>query len=65
MVMTKVRDMTVNDLEELIEQKLIEIIGDPDSGLHLEEKGFKEKLERRLGNVPMKVPHDEVLKKFG
>ena len=62
--MTKVRDMTVNDLEELIEQKLIEIIGDPDSGLHL-EKGFKEKLERRLRNVPKKVSHDEVLKKFG
>ena len=62
--MTKVRDMTVNDLEELIEQKLLEIIGDPDSGLHL-EKDFKEKLERRLRNVPKKVSHDEVLKKFG
>ena len=62
--MNKLSDLTVDDLEELIEQKLIEIIGDPDSGLHL-EKGFKEKLERRLRNVPKKVPHDEVLKKFG
>ena len=62
--MTKLSDLTVDDLEELIEQKLLEIIGDPDSGLHLEE-GFKEKLERRLRNVPRKVSHDEVLKKFG
>ena len=37
--MTKVKDMTINDLEELIEQKLLEISGDPDSGLRL-EKGF-------------------------
>ncbi len=62
--MNKLSDLTLDDLEELIEQKLIEIIGDPDSGLHL-EKGFKEKLERRLRNVPKKVSHDEVLKKFG
>jgi hypothetical protein len=62
--MNKLSDLTVDDLGELIEQKLIEIIGDPDSGLHL-EKGFKEKLERRLRNVPKKVSHDEVLKKFG
>lgn len=62
--MTKVKDMTINDLEELIEQKLLEIVGDPDSGLHL-EKGFKEKLERRLRDVPRKASHDEVLKKFG
>jgi hypothetical protein len=62
--MNKLSDLTVDDLEALIEQKLIEIIGDPDSGLHL-EKGFKEELERRLRNVPKKVSHDEVLKKFG
>jgi hypothetical protein len=62
--MTKLNDLTVEYLEELIEQKLLEIVGDPDSGLHL-EKNFKEKLERRLRNVPKKVSHDEVLKKFG
>ncbi len=45
------------------EEKLLEIVGDPDSGLYL-EKGFKERLERRLRNVPRKIPHDEVLKKF-
>jgi hypothetical protein len=62
--MTKVKDMTINDLEELIEQKLLEIVGDTDSGLHL-EKGFKEKLERRLRSVSRKVSHNEVLKRFG
>jgi hypothetical protein len=62
--MTKLNDLTVEYLEELIEQKLLEIVGDPDSGLRL-EKNFKEKLERRLRNVPKKVSHDEVLKKFG
>ncbi len=62
--MNKLSDLTVDDLGELIEQKLIEIIGDPDSGLHM-EKGFKEKLERRLRSVSKKVSHDEVLKKFG
>jgi hypothetical protein len=62
--MTKLSDLTVEYLEELIEQKLLEIVGDPDSGLHL-EKCFKEKLERRLRNAPRKVSHDEVLKKFG
>ncbi len=62
--MAKLSDLTVEYLEELIEQKLLGIVGDPDSGLHL-EKGFKERLERRLRNVPKKVSHDEVLKKFG
>jgi hypothetical protein len=37
--MAKLNDLTVEYLEELIEQKLLEIVGDPDSGLHL-EKGF-------------------------
>ncbi len=62
--MAKLSDLTVEYLEELIEQKLLGIVGDPDSGLHL-EKGFKERLERRLRNVPKKVSHDEVLKKLG
>ena len=62
--MAKLSDLTAEYLEELIEQKLLEIVGEPDSGLRL-EKGFKERLERRLRNVPKKVSHDEVLKKFG
>ena len=45
--MAKVKDMTVEDLEQLIEHKLVEIIRDPDSGLQLRED-FKAKLEERL-----------------
>jgi len=45
--MIKVKDMTVNDLENLIEHKLLEILGDPDSGLEI-RKEFKKKLLQRL-----------------
>ena len=31
--MAKVKEMTVDELEEFIEQKLLEMLGDPDSGL--------------------------------
>jgi len=31
--MVKVKDLTIDDLEYLIEQKVLEILGDPDSGL--------------------------------
>ncbi len=61
--MAKVKDMTVEDLEQLIEYKLIEILGDPDSGLQLKEK-FKAKLEQRLKKPSMRTPHEEVLKRF-
>lgn len=62
--MAKVKDMTVEDLEQLIEYKLIEIIGDPDSGLQLKEE-FKVKLEQRLKKPSKITPHEEVLKRFG
>lgn len=39
--------MIIEELEQLIEQKLFEILGDPDSGLQLREE-FKTKLEQRL-----------------
>ena len=61
--MGKIKDMTVEDLEELIENKFIEIIGDPDSGLEL-TKEFKAKLEKRLRNPSRRISHDEVLKRF-
>jgi hypothetical protein len=53
--MTKVKEMTVEDIEQLIEHKLLEIIGDPDSGLHL-KKEFKTKLEQRLKNPQKEFP---------
>jgi hypothetical protein len=45
--MSKVKDLTIEDLEFLIEQKVLEILGDPDSGLELKPE-FKRELGRRL-----------------
>lgn len=61
--MSKVKDMTINDLEDFIEHKLLELLGDPDSGLILKEE-FKAKLEQRLKGPSKKIPHEEVLKRF-
>ena len=61
--MTKIKEMTINDIEQLIEQKLLEILGDPDSGLHL-RKEFKTKIEQRLKKPSKRISHEEVLKKF-
>jgi hypothetical protein len=60
---TKVKDMTIEDLEQLIEHKLIEILGDPDSGLQL-KKEFKTKLEQRFKKPTKRISHQEVLKRF-
>lgn len=61
--MPKAKGMTVDDIEMIVEQKMLEIIGDPDSGLHL-KKNFKRKLELRLIKPSGRVPHEEVLKRF-
>jgi len=59
----KVKDMSTDDLEHFIEQKLLEILGDPDSGLKLKEE-FRKKLEERLRRPSKRISHKEVLKKF-
>ncbi|MBF0473210.1 MAG: hypothetical protein HQK91_04175 [Nitrospirae bacterium] len=56
-------EMTLNEIEQLIEHKLIDFLGDPDSGLELRED-FKEKLEKRLNNPTSSISHDEVIKLF-
>lgn len=61
--MAKVKDMSVDDLEYFIEQKLLEIVGDPDSGLQLKE-GFKRKLKQRINKPAKRVSHEEVIKKI-
>lgn len=61
--MVTVKDMTIDDLENLIEHKLLEIIGDPDSGLEIKEK-FKKKLLLRLKKPSRRISHNEVIKKF-
>lgn len=47
MKMARVKDLTLDDLEYLIEQKILEPLEDPDSGLEIRED-FKEELKRRL-----------------
>ena len=61
--MAKVKEMSVDDIEQIVEHKLLEIIGDPDSGLHL-KKEFKARLEQRLKKPSKRIPHEEVLKRF-
>jgi RNase P/RNase MRP subunit POP5 len=61
--MSNLKDLTVDDLENLIEQKVLELLGDPDSGLELRQE-FKEELSRRLKNRGVTTSHQEVIKKF-
>ena len=62
--MTNVRDLTIDELEYLIEQKILEILGDPDSGLDLKEE-FKRELKKRLENPSGRIPHNEVVSRIG
>ena len=61
--MAKVKDMSVEDLEQLIEHKFLELLGDPDAGLQL-RKEFRIKLERRLRKPSKRISHHEVVKAF-
>ena len=62
--MVEIKDLTIDDLEYLIEQKVLEILGDPDAGLELGNE-FKEELKNRLKNSSKRTSHEEVLKRFG
>jgi hypothetical protein len=59
-----ISDLTLEDIEQLIEHKMIDFLGDPDSGLELRDD-FKEKLIKRLNNPSSTISHDEVVKLFG
>ena len=61
--MAKTQSMTTQDLEQFIEHKVLEMIGDPDSGLQL-RKEFKATLQERLKKSSKRISHKEVLKKF-
>ena len=61
MAKVKIKDLSVDDLEQLIENKLLEILGDPDSGLQL-KKEFKAKLKQRLKKPSERISHEEVFK---
>ena len=62
--MVRIKDLTIDDLEYLIEQKALEILGDPDAGLELSEES-KEELRKRLKSSSRRISHEEVLKRFG
>jgi len=62
--MAKVKDLTVEDLEFLIEQKVLEILGDPDSDLELKPE-FKQELGRRLRAPSRRISHEDIVRKFG
>jgi len=62
--MTRVKELTLDDLEQLIEQKILEVLGDPDSGLEMKEE-FKQELAKRLKNRSPRIPHHEVADKIG
>lgn len=64
--MEKVKDLTVDELEYLTEHKILEALGDPDSGLGLSEE-FKQELKGRLQNPSRRIPlpiEKELLKSF-
>ena len=61
--MTRVNEMTMDELGEFIEQKLLEILGDPDSGLQLKPE-FQNKLEMRLAKSGKRIPHQRIIKSF-
>jgi len=61
--MPQIKDMSIDDLEHFIEQKLLEVLGDPESGLQLTEE-FKKKLEERLKEPSKRISHEEVLNRF-
>jgi len=61
--MSRIKDLTLDDLEQLIEQKMLEFFGDPDSGLVLRSK-FRKELERRMKNPHGETAHQEVEHSF-
>jgi len=62
--MRNVKELTIDELEGLIEQKILEVLGDPDSGLALKEE-FKRELKSRLESPSRRLPHHEVVKRIG
>ena len=56
--------MSLDELENLIEQKILDVFCDPDAGLDLREE-FKEKLRQRLSTTSKRISHEEAIKKFG
>jgi len=61
--MAKTKEISVEDIEHLIENKVLEMLGDPDSGLQL-KKEFKARLEQRLKKPSRRISHEEAMRRF-
>lgn len=59
----EINHLDLNDLNNLIEQKILEILGDPDYGLELRED-FKKEMLKRVRNKSKRISHEEVVKRF-
>lgn len=62
-IMKTIGAMSLDELENLIEQKILETFGDPDAGLELRED-FKEKLKQRFSDNSKRISHKKVVEKF-
>ena len=51
-------------LGALVEQKILEFLGDPDAGLEL-KKGFVAELRKRMKKSQRLTAHSAVLRKYG
>jgi len=60
--MSKKNAIAREDLENLIETKTLEILGDPDAGLDLKEE-FKAKIRERQRRTSPTAPHSALLDK--
>jgi hypothetical protein len=62
--MAEATKIPLDELEDLIERKLLEILGDPDSGLRLRPE-FKKRIAERMDKPSKRVTHRDVMKRFG
>lgn len=64
----KVRDLGVDEfkalIQEAVEEKLEEMLGDPDQGLELQQK-VRERLQRSLSAKGGGIPAEDVAKEMG
>ncbi|MBF0316545.1 MAG: hypothetical protein HQL04_00090 [Nitrospirae bacterium] len=62
-MVTNIKDISVDDAEHPIEQKVVEFLVDPDAGLQLREE-FVTEIEQRLNKQSKRISHSEVMRRF-
>ena len=61
--MADLNQLTKDDVEDLIEQKIFALLGDPDTSLDLKQE-FRDELKKRISKRSKRIPHEEVFRKF-